>query len=458
MDGGAVNGRTTGRVRAGLAIGVAAETLVLAVLRLGLLGPLPAGAPDDLLRLLLAVAMLLVAALTHRSHPTAAWLATIGAAAVVAVDLATYARVARPLVSAVAWQWLAIIVSFAAILAVASAATYAASRAVARGGRFTVETTVATTLAISGLAVWAITNPSATLLGLAEGSPIGSLGVVTRTFLLATVAFAALGVVGDTWPSAERAWRRAGLLQPAPASRLVRPRVWLTAFVDELSPGRRRARAAILEERARFAADLHADVVPGLRQTLSRAEAGATPAELALSLREVLADVEAVGAGRHAIQLDIGGLVPALAWLAERVERRSGVAITIDVADPPPETPEGAERVPPPDVAAAAFRIAGLALSNVAAHAKGSDAVIEVGAGPAAVDLSIRDAGPGVGPGAIAAARAAGHRGIVDMVAEASACGGTVEVGPGPDGVGTAVTFRWRAPTEGRAEVVAGRR
>jgi signal transduction histidine kinase len=366
-----------------------------------------------------------------------AWLATIGAAAVVAVDLAIYARQVRSLVDAVAWQWLAIAVSLASILAVATAAAYAASRPALRGGRYTVEGTVAATLGISGVAVWALNNPADSLFGLGEGSPIGSLGAVTRTFLAGTLAFTVVGAVGDALPSAERAWRRAGLLHPTPAPRAARVRAWLPALADELSWGRRRARTAVLAERSRLAADLHADVVPGLRRALADAERGVPPEALAASLRDVLSEVEAVGGERHAVQLDIGGLVPALAWLAERVERRSDVTVTIDVSD--------TETSPPSEVAAAAFRIAGLALTNVTWHAPGSQVAIDVRADADAVDLTIVDDGPGITSEAIAHAQAAGHRGIADMAAEAAACGGSVDVGRRPDGPGTLVSFRWRA-------------
>jgi signal transduction histidine kinase len=146
-----------------------------------------------------------------------------------------------------------------------------------------------------------------------------------------------------------------------------------------------------------------------------------------------------------ALQLDIGGLVPALAWLAERIERRSDVTVTIDVADPPPGTPIPPSG-PPPDVAAAAFRIAGLALTNVMWHAPGSHAAIVVRAESDVVDLTVRDDGPGITREAIASAQGVGHRGIADMAAEAAACGGSLDVGPAPDGTGTAVSFAWRSP------------
>jgi signal transduction histidine kinase len=61
------------------------------------------------------------------------------------------------------------------------------------------------------------------------------------------------------------------------------------------------------------------------------------------------------------------------------------------------------------------------------------------------VDLTVLDDGPGITREAIASAQGAGHRGIADMAAEAAACGGSLGVGPGPDGTGTAVSFAWRA-------------
>src|SRR5262249_38702338 len=157
---------------------------------------------------------------------------------------------------------------------------------------------------------------------------------------------------------------------------------WFSAFVDDVAPGRQRARAAVLAERSRIAADLHADVVPGLRQALTRAEAGAAPDELAASPRGGAAARQGGGPAPRAVQLDIGGLVPALAWLAERVERRSRLSITIDVADTDGDPP-------PSDVSAAAFRIAALALSNVASHGGGSEAEVFVRAEARRVDLSI---------------------------------------------------------------------
>ncbi|HET9347175.1 MAG TPA: hypothetical protein VFO05_15900 [Candidatus Limnocylindrales bacterium] len=419
-------------------------TVVAAALRFGIVGPgSRIVAQDDVLPVLIAVALLCVIGLTRQEHRTVAWLATIGAAFVVTVDIATYAREVMPFVDPVTWVWLSIAVSLAAALAVASAAGYAFSRPRLRAGRLGVEATLVAALLITGIAVWAIANPDVAAFDGRVAAGLGSLGLVTRAFLVLTPLFAAVGVVGDLLPAAERAGRRVALTHRGGSARRERAGVWLRAFVDELAPGRSRARWAAVTERTRIARDIHADVVPGLRQALADAERGVPADRLAASLRDVLADVEAVGTAAHPIQLEIGGLVSALEWLAERVQRRSGIAVTLEVADPPADGAEAGE--PPRDVSSAAFRVAVLALSNVAYHAPQSRSAMRVRSEPGCVELSIVDDGPGIRDDALAAARATGRRGMADMAAEAAACGAIVEVGPGPGDVGTAVSFAWEA-------------
>ena len=113
----------------------------------------------------------------------------------------------------------------------------------------------------------------------------------------------------------------------------------------------------------------------------------------------------------------------------------------MNVADPTPD----AMGEPPPEIGAAVFRIAALALDNVVRHAPGSAVVVDVRAASGVVDLSICDDGSGFGDAAVARARASGRRGLADMAAEADECGGTVDVAPGPSGVGTCVRFGWQS-------------
>jgi signal transduction histidine kinase len=334
-------------------------------------------------------------------------------------------------------------VSLSATLAVASAAAYGFSRPRLKAGRLGVEATVVAALVVTGIGVWAIANPDDQTFAGWISSDLGSIGLVTRAFLVLTPLFTAVGILGDVLPAADRAGRRVALTHRGSVGRGERAAAWLRAFVDELAPGRSRARWAAVTERTRIARDIHADVVPGLRQALADAERGAPADRLAASLRHVLADVEAVGATAHPIQLEIGGLVSALEWLAERVQSRSGIAITLEVVDPPRDGPEAGE--PPGDVSSAAFRVAVLALSNVAYHAPESQTTVRVRSEPGCVELSIVDDGPGLSDAALAAARTKGRRGMADMAAEAAACGAIVEVGPGPGEGGTAVSFWWEA-------------
>ena len=421
-----------------------AITVLLAALRLGIVGPgSRLGAPDDVLPILIAIGLLCVIGLFRREHKTVAWLATIGAAFVVTVDLAIYAREVVPVVDDVMWRWLSIAVSLSAALAVASAAAYGFSRPRLTAGRLGEEATLVAAGTITLIAVWAIANPDLATIDGRIASGLGSLGLVTRTFLVLTPLFTGFGVIGDVLPAAERAQRRVALTHRGTTGRREHVGAWLRAFVDEGTPGRSRARWAAVTERTRIARDIHADVVPGLRQALADAERGVPADRLAASLRDVLADVEAVGTTAHPIQLEIGGLVSALEWLAERVQRRSGKAVTLEVADAPAEGVEPGE--PPRDVSSAAFRVAVLALSNVTYHAPDSQVTVRVRSEPRCVELSIADDGPGISDDAVTAARNRGRRGMADMAAEAAACGALVEVGPGPGEVGTTVSFCWEA-------------
>ena len=116
------------RAGAVTAVGAAAMTLVLAALRLGAVGPLPSATPYELFPLLIAAAFLCVVGLARARHPSIAWLATVGAAFTVTIDLAACARNVRPDVGDDAWRLLGIAVSVSAVIAVGAAAGYAASR------------------------------------------------------------------------------------------------------------------------------------------------------------------------------------------------------------------------------------------------------------------------------------------------------------------------------------------
>lgn len=414
----------------------------MAAFRFGIIGPEAAVGPaQDVLPLLIAIGFLCVVGLTRREHRTIAWLATIGATFVLTIDIATYARAMVDVADDQEWQWLGIAVSLAALLAVGSAAAYGFSRPRLSTDRLGFNATMVVLGVLLLVSYWAIQNPDDFSSSGRIGEDLGSLGLVTRAFLILTPFFTGLGLLGDALPAAERARTRVALTHRGATSAGERLAAWARAFVDELSPGRSRARWAVLSERKRFARDIHADVVPSLRLALTEAERGAPPEELTARLREILADVEAVGAAQSPIQLEIGGLIPALEWLAERIERRAYMHVSLEIEDSPEDTAGDL----PDEVAATAFYVAALALGNAVKHAPESSVSMRVRASASEIDLSVTDDGPGITDAAIAAARAHGRRGMADMSGEAGTIGATVEVGPGPGAVGTAVTFRWRA-------------
>ena len=413
------------------AIGVA---VLLVLLRVGTANVVGDVTPETLLPALLSIGLLCLVGLTATRHPTVAWLAVIGVLSIATIDLASLARALRPSVDLTGWHWLTIAVAMAAIMASAAAVAYATDRR-RRLGRWVSIVGSIGVLVVLGAGVWAVANPNDPAAGLATGSPLGPVGLVTRSFLLVTLGAVGLGLLGDLRPAVDRARRRVAISGVAGHRSVL-----LRAVMDELAPGRSRARRAALAERSRIARDLHADVVPGLRRAVELAEGGGDIARLAALLRETLAEVEDLGAAEHAIQLDIGGLVPALEWLAERTQDRSDVRVTIDVVDGPP----GIGGDPPSEVVAAAFRVAGLAFDNVVRHASASNVALTVEATSVAVHLALIDDGPGLSPDARSRAVVDGRRGLADMVSEAASCGATLDLGPGDGGRGTAVRFEWK--------------
>ena len=403
--------------------------------------------PETLVPLLIAGAALCVVGLARRDHPSIAWLASIAALSLATVEIASIARALRPSLEPDAWRWLSITLCLTAILASMAAVAYAADprRRLARwvpvvGGLVIV--------ALLGAGVWALatTGFAAPPTG-PEATSLGNLSVMTRAALGSVLVFVAIGLLGDARPAATRARRRLAVTRSTPrtpAERAGYAMAWLRAFLDESAPGRTRAHRAALSERSRIARDLHADVVPAVRRALAEAERDGSVEHLAASLRDVLHEVDALVGTEHAIQLEFGGIVPALEWLAERVEERSTVQVTINVE----EWPEGRPGQPPMEVAAAAFRVAGLALENVIRHAPGSQAAVHIRVGPERVRLVIADDGPGLPAAIERTAAVAGRRGLADMVAEASGSDASLQVdrgGGAADRPGTTVTFDWPA-------------
>jgi signal transduction histidine kinase len=421
------------------ALDVAALSLVvtLGLARIGVGGG--SSSPEAMLPFLLSAAALCVVGLAARRHPTTAWLALIFALAATTIDLASFGREQRAVIGPDAWRWLSITIVLSAIATVAAAAAYASDRG-RRLGRWVPAFGGVAVAVVFLVGVWALATPDSETVA-DPARPLGDLGLVTRAFLMATVGLTIVGLLGDVRPAADRATKRLaveGEVHAAPGDTLRYGVGWLRILVDELTPGRANERRAAMTERARIARDLHAVVVPDLRRAIREAERAGSVDRLASSLRDALRQVEAMIETRDAIGLEIGGLVPALESLAERIEDRSDVRITIDVAD----ASDGAAG-PPPTVAAAALRIATLALENVTRHAPAAAVRLDVAVGPDRVRLTIEDDGPGVSEAVDDGVSMNGHRGLIDMATEAELCGARLRTGRGSGGTGTVVAFDW---------------
>jgi signal transduction histidine kinase len=214
---------------------------------------------------------------------------------------------------------------------------------------------------------------------------------------------------------------------------------WGGALLDQFLPALAPRRVTAESERARLAADLHALVVPELRNAMV-ATSRADPA-VAARVRSALDEVEQLMTTRHSPVLESFGLVAAFEWLAERTQERAGVTVGLEI------DPATTDTRPSRAVERAAFRVALLAVDNAVRHAQGAAIHLGVRVERKRVSLQIDDDGPGLSaaPHGSPGPTAGEHRGLMDLRAEAEAVGASVEVGPRPGQPGTRVAFDWTA-------------
>jgi len=426
-------------------VAAASLTFVAAMAILGPLAGTPAPDPQGLMPILVAAAGLCVAGLTRVRAPSVAWLATILVLTVVTLSIAAWGRSNRAVIGLPSWPWVVALVSIGALAAIGSAMLYATDHR-RRLGDWVSALALVGIGAVGAICVWVYAT-------LGQDDPLaaptlGDLAFVTRSLIVGVLVFTALGIAGDLQPARRRTSLRLADHQPSsPGIKgAVEQATWVArTFIDELSPGGQRARRAADVERTRIAIELHAEVVPVVRRALREAEQGGSPERLAIALRDVLAEVDGLASDRHSVALDELGLLAAIEWLAERTEERSAVRVSIEIDEPTGEPSAIGESVgrPPRGVESAAFRIAQLALENVVRHAPSATASIRLCAGSRKVRLWIHDDGPGMSSDADAVAAASGRRGLADMRAAATGCGGSLIAGVGPGGTGTLVHFVW---------------
>ena len=154
------------------------------------------------------------------------------------------------------------------------------------------------------------------------------------------------------------------------------------------------------------------------------------------SVLGVLRDVDAQ-AGERAPRAP----APGLARLGDLIENAAAAGLGVRIDE------DGQPGPLPADVDLAAYRIVQEALTNSARHSGGANAIVRLGYGDDALRVEVSDDGTSRPPGRSAAQATGSGHGIAGMTERAAALGGTLEVGPGPEG-----GFRVRAwlPRPGR--------
>jgi signal transduction histidine kinase len=195
--------------------------------------------------------------------------------------------------------------------------------------------------------------------------------------------------------------------------------------------------AGAAEERERLSRELHdtiAQDLTGLVMTAERsrraladgnlAAAAAALASLEENARSALAETRAMVASGAAVGVGGGGLATALVRIGERIQRETGIRISV-AADDPLALDRDSEVV--------LLRCAQEALSNVRKHSTAASATLTLASSPDGVTLTITDDGLGFDP-----ATRSGGFGLDGMRERLSLVDGTLAVTSNPGG-GTSI-------------------
>jgi signal transduction histidine kinase len=203
----------------------------------------------------------------------------------------------------------------------------------------------------------------------------------------------------------------------------------------ELEQERGRAAAAIVEERARIARELHDVVAHSISVMVLQARGGRRVLESEpADARDAFAVIEWTGKQALDEMRRLVGMLrsgdeslplapqPSLKQLDTLVEQVRAAGLPVDLAV------EGEPRDLPPGVDLSAFRIVQEALTNALRHAGPARAWVVLRYGADELELEISDDGAGSGD-----ASASGY-GLVGMRERVSVYGGELEAGPQPEG------------------------
>lgn len=205
------------------------------------------------------------------------------------------------------------------------------------------------------------------------------------------------------------------------------------------------------EERKRISRDLHDDVSPDLIILIQKLDNLATAQHLKLAMvKENLEDIRgqavkaleglrATAQGLRPRVIDDLGLVAALEWIAEELERDQGIRTKVES--------RSMERPLPPETQILLFRIAQEALNNIRKHAQASEVNISLEGGEKNIKMTVTDDGHGFEtPGKIEGMVSEGRLGLMGMYERAMLLNGNLQIKSAP-GKGTeiTVTLPWPA-------------
>ena len=197
------------------------------------------------------------------------------------------------------------------------------------------------------------------------------------------------------------------------------------------------------EERKRVARDLHDDVSPDILILIQKLDNITSAQRLKISsvrqnLEEVRSQaVKALEALRATAQglrpriIDDLGLVAALEWIAEDLERDQKVQVKVETKD--------MDRKLSPETQILLFRIAQEALNNIRKHARASNVTIRVEGGDNYAKMTVTDDGQGFeAPGKIEGMVSSGRLGLMGMHERARLLNGNLQIKSTP-GKGTEI-------------------
>lgn len=203
------------------------------------------------------------------------------------------------------------------------------------------------------------------------------------------------------------------------------------------------------EERKRIARDLHDDVSPDILILIHKLD-DLTPSprlnvtELKQKVKgareqavKALEALRATAQGLRPRILDDLGLVAALDWIAEELEKDQKIQAKVEVT--------GLDRKLTPETQMVLFRIAQEALNNIRKHARATVVNIKVEGGPDTIRMTVMDNGVGFeAPSKIDGMVSAGRLGLMGMNERARLLNGNLQIKSAP-GKGTelTVTLPW---------------